>query len=72
MRPTTLANPARSVRPTLTSLEPWQRDALETLRRELGLDGDAVIRSGLTLMLGLLAQPEKLRGLFSGDEARGK
>ncbi len=43
--------PNPHAQPTLTALEPWQREGLERLREELGVDEDAVIRAGLTLVL---------------------
>ena len=49
-----LPNPDQRARSCLTSLEPWQLDSVEELR-ERGIDGDAVIRAGVTLMLASIA-----------------
>lgn len=49
--------PNPHARPILTALEPWQREGLERLREELGVDEDAVIRAGLTLVLLQFARP---------------
>jgi hypothetical protein len=51
MKPTKLMNPSRNTMQLMTSIEPWQRDAMQVLRDDLGIDGDALIRAGLTLVL---------------------
>jgi hypothetical protein len=39
----------------VTSLEPWQREAILRLRDRLGVDGDALLRAGVTIVLALVA-----------------
>lgn len=53
--PGTRLNPSPHARPWLTSLEPWQRDALLALRETLNVDSDAVLRAGVTLVILLTA-----------------
>lgn len=56
MRLTELPNPSKQATARLyTSLEPWQRDALFKVRDEYGLSDDALVRVGLTLVLGIIA-----------------
>ncbi len=49
------SSPSPFAKPWLTSLEPWQREALLNLRESLGVDSDAVLRAGVTLVLLLAA-----------------
>jgi hypothetical protein len=51
MKSAKLTNPSRNTMQYTTSIEPWQRDAIRVLRADLGVDGDALIRAGLTLAL---------------------
>lgn len=48
----------------MTSLEPWQREGLLRLRESLGVDADALLRAGVTLMLAIV-------GAKQSDEANG-
>jgi hypothetical protein len=57
-RPVKLANlpdPSHQAQPYLTGLEPWQQQAVACLRERLGVDGDAIVRAGLTFFLALVA-----------------
>ena len=62
MRLTQVPNPSLRARQYLTSIEPWQRDALAELTRRLGVDEDAILRAGLTFILVLIAASEQLPG----------
>ena len=55
MKVATLPNPSRQASEWLTSLEPWQIEAVQTVREAYGVDGDALIRAGLTLLLSVVA-----------------
>jgi hypothetical protein len=60
MRLTNAPNPSPLARQYLTSIEPWQRDALARVSRHLGVDEDAILRAGLTVVLALIAVSERL------------
>ena len=55
MRIADLPGPSNVAEPWLTSLEPWQRDGILRLREALGVDADALVRAGVTLVLSLVA-----------------
>lgn len=61
-------DPETRARPWLTSLEPWQINHVNGLR-ELGLDGDAIVRAGVTLALATIAGSRAV-GLGSLQERR--
>lgn len=53
MKVTDLPAPSRTAKPYLTSLDPWQIEAINHLREQHGIDGDALIRAGVTLALAM-------------------
>lgn len=55
MKFTDLPHPSRVAEQWVTSLEPWQREGLLRLRESLGVDGDALLRAGVTLVLAIVA-----------------
>ena len=59
MRMASLPNPDRRAQPGTTSLEPWQIEALERLRTLLGVDVDALVRSGVTIILAVIAAADE-------------
>jgi hypothetical protein len=52
---TDLPGPSEKAEVWVTSLEPWQRDGLLRLRDRLGVDSDALLRAGITIVLALVA-----------------
>jgi hypothetical protein len=65
-----LTNPSQFARPLLTSVEPCQRRALDAVCRRLGLDDDAVIRAGLTLVLAMIAAATADDDTAPGEETK--
>ena len=55
MKMASLPNPDRRAQTWTTSLEPWQIEALERLSESLGVDVDALVRSGVTIVLATIA-----------------
>ena len=55
VRVSELPGPSETAEAWVTSLEPWQRDGLLRLRDSLGVDGDALLRAGVTIVLALVA-----------------
>lgn len=48
-------HPSRGTETWVTSLEPWQREGLLRLREVLGVDADALLRAGVTVVLSIVA-----------------
>jgi hypothetical protein len=72
MKVADLPAPSRTAKPRLLGLEPWQIEAVERVRETFGIDGDALVRAGLTLVLGLVAQApahaiERLSAALASD-----
>jgi hypothetical protein len=55
MRIAHLPAPSSIAETWVTSLEPWQREGLLRLRGQLGVDADALLRAGVTIVLALVA-----------------
>jgi hypothetical protein len=55
MRIADLPAPSPIAETWVTSLEPWQREGLLRLREQLGVDADALLRAGVTLVLAIIA-----------------
>ncbi len=54
MRIADLPNPETSTETWITSIEPWQREGLLRVRELLGVDADAILRAGITLVLAIV------------------
>jgi hypothetical protein len=54
MKVSDLPNPAPGTETWITSVEPWQREALLRIRDVIGIDSDALLRAGLTVVLALV------------------
>jgi hypothetical protein len=54
MRIVDLPNPAPGNDTWVTNLEPWQREGLLRLREVLGVDADALLRAGVTVVLSII------------------
>jgi hypothetical protein len=54
MRIADLPNPAPDTVTWITSIEPWQREGLLRVRELLGIDADALLRAGVTLVLSIV------------------
>jgi hypothetical protein len=54
MRITDLPNPEPTTETWITSIEPWQREGLLRVRELLGVDADALLRAGITLVLSIV------------------
>lgn len=49
-----LPNPEPSSETWTTSIEPWQREGLLRVRELLGIDADALLRAGITIVLSVV------------------
>jgi hypothetical protein len=55
MRIADLPAPSLIAETWVTSLEPWQREGLLRVREQLGVDADALLRAGVTVVLAIVA-----------------